>query len=182
MGVDISWQAFDNVEVERIWNEIPLGELISLLEEDKLFRQRKKDILPEEILNKQHRNIWSYKYAEEILKSIATAGHKDKSLFWIISNYLPETISQKSLLRLDDNFIQYFTYADCGGKLWTYCFATQAMYKTRGLQFDENILLQESINEQWSTIMRKIDVNILTTAILKQFNQPQFNSFSSEIE
>jgi len=110
MGVDISWQAFDDGEVERMWSEYPLGELISLVEDDKLFWQRRKDFVHEETLSKRKKRAWQAKQLLPKLKRISRAANISANLVWNVENGLADHFPQLDLLELDSQLISYFTY------------------------------------------------------------------------
>lgn len=170
MGVDIFWRAFDDEEVERMWSEYPLGELISLVEGDKLFRQKDKGFLPEETVYRQEESLQA-KILSRQLKEVITNADLDNTIEWNVKNGLADHVSQADILDLDHGFIVYFTYADFGARYEAISDATSAVYKTQGMNFDENSLLEESMTSQWLSIMRGIDVKTLSDGFLQEFRR-----------
>lgn len=162
MGVDISWQAFDDEEVELMWSEYPLGELISLAEGDKLFQQRHKSFVPEKTLNERKKHKWVAKGLLLSLNEISKVADDNGSLFWNVKNGLVDHVSQSDLLELDQELINYFTYLEAGNRFSVYADATTAMYEAKGMEFHEDDLLFESMTPKWLSVMRETQADILT--------------------
>lgn len=173
MGVDISWQAFDDEEVERMWNEYPLGELISLLEDDKLFWQRRKDFVPEETLRGRKKRKWEVIELLPHLQEIAKVADNNENLQWNVENRLADYFSQSDLLELDYQLISYFTYLEVGNRFSVYSEATMAVYEAQGLEFHEDDLIYASMTPQWLSIVRETDKEILINWMAKHhLNNP----------
>jgi hypothetical protein len=156
MGADIVWRAFDDAEVEQMWRSYPLGELISLVEGDKLFQMKDRGILPEE---SEHRKEYGLQadILEGHLKTIGKEANLSRTADWNVRNGLADHITQTDLLDLDRAFIIYFTYADYDGDYASVAGATTAVYKAQGLPFDEEHLLEETMKPRWLAMMKNAD-------------------------
>ena len=176
MGIDITWQAFDADEVERMWSEIPFGELVEKMKDDSLFWTRKRNLMPDE-LQKERRLYSGLEYAEEIIEHLARLGNNDKSVEWIIKNEGIDKFSREEIMYLDMDFIYYWSYDWCGDRYNFYALITQAVYLKQGLDYLTDDLPEETLTEQWLEAMRKVDSEIVASIIIYDKKLFDFESF-----
>ena len=167
MSVSILWAAFDDFEVERVWSQIPVGELLISLPGDEYFLSRLKEGVPKEKALAAHSRF--YPDQLEAVKKIVQSFGKEATL----KESAPEAaranlLTYEELLLLDDRFVFYFTYDIYAERLDNWCTAADSLlYGRKGGCTSMDVF----ISDQFRSRIKSATFDSLKTALRTTFSK-----------
>ncbi len=148
MSVSILWAAFDDVEVERVWTEVPVGKLIVYLQGDDFLLSRLKEGIPKEKALAAHSRL--YPDQLEVAKKIARSFGKDAMLKEVAPEAaIANLVTYEELLLLDGRLIFYFAYDIYAERLDNWCTAADALlYGHKGGCISMDVFISDQFRER----------------------------------